>query len=297
MDTVKINLGQKLSRRAPKPEPGRYAFTEAIVPAVISFILFLVVAQGSVWIAEKYFSWKVAPFAQANADKILIVAGVLLSVLLAAASQRAEADKVANGSITTAFRLIAHGVKGNQEILRTLAVLAWSVYHFFRREKVEIYDQEGRLLQGFQPILPILLNRIDALPAQELATERKLELLTQGREMTAALGGIASRRMYVILKSRYINNIIFAGLGVLMVMLSAVTGDINPWVGYTIAFFFTYGLTAIFKIIQHLADGIGYDPGDVRPDRSLESWLVEIDAAWPERFKAIGKNSPWKSEA
>lgn len=273
-----VDLSLRVPRSVPPPSRGRYAFLEAFLPAVLIFAILREIASGLIWASKTYFGWQVVSVNEGYAATIMIVGGLILSVLLSTASDRAKADRDANGESTTTFRLLAHGVsgvEGGKKILRILAALAWTIYYFYRREDVEVL-LDGRKLRGFCPLVHVLLDQIDELP---INSERKLEWQTQTRLMLGALGGIVSRRTYRILRSRYVNNVLFTSLGILLMILSVLTGSGNWWVGQVILFFFTYGATSIFFVTVHLADGIGYDPGDIRPDLSLETWLGEIEAA------------------
>lgn len=273
-----INLDKKVVRRVPNYESGRYAFVEAIPLAIGIFVLLREMASTSIWVAKTHFGWQMAPIGGEHAATIMIIGALLLSVLISAANDRARDDRTANGVITTTFRLVAHGVSGEEggkEVLRTLVALAWAMYYFYRREEIVVV-RHTKEMKGFCPILYILLDQINVL---NLRTERKLEHMTQTRQMLDVLGGIASRRVYRILKSRFVNNALFVSLGVFLMFLAVLTRT-NDWVlGQIVLFFFTYGVTSVFLVILHLGDGIGYDPGDVDPTRSLNTWLDEIDAA------------------
>lgn len=289
-----INLDGKMTRRVPDPPTGRYAFLEAIPLAFGIFVLLRYGASLSIWVAKTYFEWQVAPISGEYTAVIMFVGALFLSVLIGAAGERAKADRDANGVITTTFRLIAHGVnrtEGGKEVLRTLAALAWATHHFYRREAVVVLEK-GREFQGSFPVVYALLDQLDAL---DLRTERKLEFLNRAGQMLDALGGIASRRTYRILKSRFVNNILFISYGIFLMLLAVLTGSGNWLLGQITLLVFTYGATSVFLVIMHLGDGIGYDPGDINPYRSLSTWLEEIDAAC-ENAWIKEKDRPWQIE-
>lgn len=269
-----IRLHEKVEKAVPSPERGQYAFVEALLPAILIFGTILALTYGSIWVV-KWLGGTTAPVSATYAGTILVVAGLFLGSLIASANHRFDQDQTASGVINTAFRLIAHGAKSDRQVLDILTCLAWQLYYFFRAEEVSVISGKKKL-GGAQPILAVLATHIDGA---KLTAEMRLELLGQIREVQSALGGIARRRTYRILRSRYIVNGIFSGVGVFLMSLSATTGEGNPWIGQAVAFVFTYGLTTALQYVHHMEFGIGYDPGDVRPDLSLATWLQEIAAA------------------
>ena len=271
---MQIRLGKEVPSELPSPERGRFAFLEAFPLSVLIFAAILGASYGLVGFAE-WTGWKRTPINATYAGTVLVVAALFLSQLIDSAKQRFADDQAATGVLNNAFRLIAHGAK-NEDVLKTLTYLAWSLYSFFRREDVQVFDAKGKEIKGGQAILAVLQHQIDAA---ELTAEMRLELLTQVREVVVALGGIARRRTYPILKSRYVVNALFSSVGVLLLSLAEATGETTYFVGQSVVFVFTYGLTTALIYVRHMEFGIGYDPGDVRPDLCLTGWLAEIEAA------------------
>lgn len=279
---VLIDLAEKVQTRTPDPEQGRYAFRQAVLPTLIGFVAIVGLAYLLIALAS-WLGWEKVPVSTAYAATVLIVAGLLISSLISSASQRFDQDHAAAGVLSTAFSLLAHGIQnapteasdGAEKTLQTLEHFAWSTYYFLDGQAVMV-KFGGKELMGRQPILAQLISLVDAL---QLNTELKLELLTQLREMQSALGGIARRRDYPILRSRYVVNVGFSALGVLLLCLSSISGDGILWLGLLVSFMFTYGLTTVIFYVKHMAYGIGYDPGDVRPDMCLTNWRREIIAA------------------
>ena len=262
------------------PKKGQYAFWEALPFAIVIFGMIIMLGITILEVV-KFNGIKIAPVNPTYAGTILLVAGLFLGQLISTANQRFDQDHMATGTITTAFRMLVHGVGNDLSMSNLLGHLAWSMFYFFSGESVEIV-QERKTLEGFQPILRIISKRIDR-DSSLISTEKKAELLSLIKEIQSALGGINRRRTYGILKSRYIVNGMFSSAGVFLMTLSALTNP-SPAIGLLVAFVFTYGLTTAMIYVKHMESGIGYDPGDVRPDLCLKAWMKEREAARDDNY-------------
>lgn len=271
---MKIHLDKEVLDKLPLPERGNFAFLEAFPLSLLIFVVILGVSYGLVGVTTWIWG-KQMPVSATYAGTVLVVSALFLQQLIDSAKQRFAEDQSAAGVLNNAFRLVAHGAK-NEDTLKTLTYLAWNLYGFFRRETVLVFGADGRELKGGQPILAVLQRQIDEA---KLTAEMRLELLMQVREMVVALGGITRRRTYPIIKSRYVVNMMLASVGVLMMSLSEVTSETSHFIGQAVVFVFIYGLTTAINYVRHMEFGIGYDPGDVRPDVCLAGWLAEIEAA------------------
>lgn len=257
-----------MTEKVQSAERGKYAFWKAFPWAIGIFVATLIVSYGSIWLADKV-GWRNFIVSATYPGTVLVVAVLFLQQLIDSAKQRFAEDQSACGVLNSAFRLISRRAKREDEILQTLGRLADGLYFFLRKEK-----ELGDIIK----ILDILDEKIDSAK-EKLSPEMRLELLGQITKIYEALGGISRRRRYPILRSRYVNNKLLAYMGVLFLSLSVATSETNPLIGQTAVFIFTYGLTTAFFYVKHMEFGIGYNPGNVRPDWSRDGWLAEIKAA------------------
>lgn len=273
---IKYDLAEPCPKEIPTPERGHYAFMKALPLSVLVFMVILGADHLLPGLLERAGASRISVEA-AYAGTLLLVAALFMQILLDSGKQRNEEDKVAVGVLNNGFWVLANGLKTQPRYnsLKDLEWLAWCLYRFLNGDRLTVY-YDGKALKGSKPVLARLLFLIDLA---KLTPDMKYQLLTQVTEMSKAIGGIASRRIYPILKSRYLVNILFCFAGVLMVSLAESTGEGNHLLGQGVVFLFTFGLTTVLMYIRHMEFGIGYDPGDIRPDHTLAQWLSEIEAA------------------
>ena len=273
---IKYDLAEPCPTEIPTPGRGHYAFMKALPLSALIFIVILGADRLLPELLMKAGANQISVEA-AYAGTLLLVAALFMQILLDSARNRNEEDKGAVGVLNNGFWVLANGLMTQPgfTFLTDLEWLAWCLYRFLNGDRLTVYYGKNSL-KGSKPALAKLLSKIDSA---ELTPDMKYQLLTQVSEMSKAIGGIASRRTYPILKSRYLVNILFCFAGVLMVSLAESTGPGNHWLGQAVVFLFTFGLTTVLMYIRHMEFGIGYDPGDIRPDHTLTLWLSEIEAA------------------
>lgn len=270
---ITIDLEETNEKAVPLPDQkGQFAFVQAMLPSVLVFAAILGSTYGYVWLA-RWLGYQPSPISANYATTVLIVAGLLLSSLISASNSRFTEDQEAVGAINVAFRQIVAGLGDNEDMRRIVRHLAWSMFFLFRGEPIMV-TLKGKQLHGAQPILAVLMKQIDS--EQKFSPEMKYCLLSRVGLIQSALGGIARRRAYPLLRSRYVVNTMFLVIGVALMSISTATAEQNSWVGQAVAGIFAYGLITILYYVRHMASGIGYDPGDIQPNKCLKGWLEEF---------------------
>jgi len=271
-----INLDDPSLEPVIRKREKRYAFQQAFLPVTaIFFLIVLPIEWLLLTLAKNHYGWEKIPYVETYYSVVLILAGLLLSSLIGAASNQFSEDKAAVGLVNRAFRTLSHGVKGNKDALRMIKILAWATFVFFEEETPTI-KSGTRKLNGDFPVLRVLMQKVSEM--KELSNEIKSVLFEEIQSLSITLGGIKRRRAYGILKSRYVVNGIFCFFGVFLISLSTASTDVAI-VGQFVSYVFGYGLATVLIYIKHMENGIGYDPGDIPPDKCLAAWLGEIDEA------------------